>query len=144
MLAGPGRPEEWVLLLEDDVEVHPRLGSLVSSWEALEDPRCVMASLFNASVQTTDRWGPMPRAVAARPEFFLGTQALLLRRGAVARALAGWERVPGLQSQRLAALLGPEGPIWVHRPSLVQHVAMDSSWGARITRALDYDPRWGG
>jgi hypothetical protein len=135
-----GEDDEWMLFLEDDLDFHPRIGMLVDAWRALDDPRCVLASLFNPSLQAISDWGTMDRAFAAKPETFLGTQALLIRRGAAEKALAGWKTVAGMQSQRLAQLLGKDGPIWVHRPSLVQHVAEDSSWGARVQRTLDFDP----
>jgi hypothetical protein len=139
-LAAGGAEDDWLLFLQDDLEFHPRIGSLVESWPALEDIRCGVASLFNPSLQAFHLWGEMERAFAAQPGTFLGAQALLLRRWAAELAAAEWDTVPGMQSQRLARLLGMLGPIWVHRPSLVQHVAKDSSWGARINRALDYDP----
>jgi hypothetical protein len=134
--------EDWHLLLEDDLDFHPRLAWLVASWEALQDRQCGMASLFNPALQASTEWQRSRRAFAAKPEVFLGTQALLLRRRCIAQALPAWDRLPGMQSQRLARLLGAMAPIWVHRPSLVQHVAEDSSWGARVQRALDFDPAW--
>ena len=137
-----GAEDGWLLFLEDDLEFHPRLGALVRSWPALADERCVLASLFNPLLQGNGSWGQIPRAFAAEPATFLGAQALLLRRSAVRRALEKWESVAGMQAQRLAKILGAEGPIWVHRPSLVQHVAGESSWGARVQTALDFNPRW--
>ncbi len=137
-----GQKDEWLLFLEDDLEFHPRLGSLVRSWEALDDGPCVLASLFNPSLRAAAIWGTLPRSFAAAPKTFLGAQALLLRRWALGQALAQWDTEEGLTSQRLARLLGPGGPVWVHRPALVQHVAVDSSWGARVQRALDFDPAW--
>lgn len=142
VLAKGGDRMEWLLFLEDDLEFHPRLGSLVAEWLPLNDPRCGLASLFNPSLPVDAKWGAPSRAFAALPANFLGAQALLLRRHAAQRVLERWDSAPGLTSQRLARLLGGDGPIWVHRPSLVQHVATDSSWGARVQRALDFDPGW--
>ena len=141
-LAEPGFETEWFLFLEDDLDFHPRIGTHVAAWEALKDPRCSLASLFNPSLQAIEYPDTPANAFAANPKTFLGAQALLLRRGAIQRAVAEWDNLTGLQSQRLARLFGNEGPIWVHKPSLVQHVATDSSWGARIQRALDFDPAW--
>jgi hypothetical protein len=95
--------------------------------------------------------GPLPRergkgrpahAFAAEPKSFLGAQALLLRREAARAALDQWDSLAGMTSQRLAKLCGGERPIWVHKPSLVQHVAVDSAWGARVQKALDFDRGW--
>lgn len=137
-----GDEKEWLLFIEDDLAFHPRIGSLVRSWAALGDERCVLASLFNPSLAKTLAWGTVARAFAAEPKTFLGAQALLLRRGAIQWALKDWDSVSGMQSQRLARIIGDKGPIWIHRPSLVQHVAENSSWGAHGQRALDFDPRW--
>ncbi|HEY0548182.1 MAG TPA: hypothetical protein VGF13_01195 [Verrucomicrobiae bacterium] len=141
-LAEKGRDEEWLLLLEDDLDFHPKIAAHVAAWGALKDPRSVMASLFNPSLQAIEYPDTPAQAFAANPKTFLGAQALLLRRGAVRRAVAEWDQLSGMQSQRLAKLFGQEGPIWVHKPSLVQHVAVDSSWGVRIQRALDFNPAW--
>ena len=144
VLGDGGEPDEWLLFLEDDLEFHPRIGSLVRSWAALEDAGCVLASLFNPSLRAVPGAATLPRAFVTVPETFLGAQALLLRRRVLPLVLERWDSVAGLQSQRLARILGESGPIWVHKPSLVQHVAADSSWGARVQRALDYDPLWRG
>lgn len=137
-LAEPQPDDRWLLFLEDDLDFHPRIAERVCAWEALTDPHCSLASLFNPSLRPMPLPSAPPNAFAAEPSSFLGGQALLLRRSAAVRALAEWESLRGMQSQRLATLLGKEGPIWVHKPSLVQHVAEDSSWGARVQRALDF------
>ena len=144
VLADGGEPDEWLLFLEDDLEFHPRIGSLVRSWAALDDAGCVLASLFNPSLRAVPGAATLPRAFVTVPETFLGAQALLLRRRVLPLVLEKWDSVPGLQSQRLARILGDSGRIWVHKPSLVQHVAVDSSWGARVQRALDFDPTFQG
>lgn len=133
---------DWFLFLEDDLDFHPRLAEHVSAWEALGDARCSLASLFNPSLQSMPHADAPAHSFAAKVSTFMGAQALLLRRAAAARALAEWKNLRGLTSQRLAGLFGPDGPIWVHQPSLVQHVAVDSSWGARVQRALNFDPAW--
>ena len=137
-----GEGDDWLLLLEDDLVFHPQIAALVFSWKALEDSRCGIASLFNGSIPAIEDWGKMPRAFAAEPERFLGTQAILLRRQAAAEVVSHWDKVEGMQSQRMTRILCEDGPLWIHRPSLVQHVASDSSWGGRVTQALDFDPEW--
>lgn len=142
VLAEPGPKQEWFLFLEDDLDFHPCIAARVRAWEALEDSRCCLASLFNPSLRAGNFPGAPANTFAAEPSSFMGAQAVLLRRDAAQRALSEWENLPGLQSQRLAALCGKDLPIWVHKPSLVQHMARDSSWGARVQRALDFDPNW--
>lgn len=141
-LAFPGADEEWLLVMQDDIELHPQLLYAITTWGALSDSRCQLASLFNPSLRAVSRWGNMPRAFAADPASLQGAQALLIRRGAARRVLRLWHTLPGVEVDRLASVLGEEGPIWVHTPSLVQHVSADSSWGARVKTALDYDPAW--
>lgn len=138
----PGADDEWLLLLEDDLEFHPRIARLTLQWAGLRDPLCVLASLFNPSLRARTDAPVLPDAFAANPKSFSCAQALFLRRGAARRALEKWNDATGMQAQRLAAILGVEGPIWVHRPSLVQHVAENSSWAARRNRAPDFAPAW--
>lgn len=136
-----GREQGWLLFLEDDLDFHPRLATHLRAWKALSDPRCVFASLFNPSLPAASVPAPvLLNTFSANPSTFVGGQALLLRRSAAQRASDEWDRVPGMTSQRLARMFGGLGSIWVHQPSLVEHVAKDSSWGARVQRALDFDP----
>lgn len=142
-LAEPGEDRAWLLLLEDDLEFHPHLARQVGAWTALRDERCGLASLFNCGVRARSDLPAPVHSFAAEALSYLGSQALVLRRGAAREALASWDSLTGLQCQRLAKLFGRERPLWVHCPSLVQHVAVDSSWGARVKRAADFDPAWG-
>ena len=141
-LAEPGGDQDWLLLLEDDLDFHPQLARHVGAWAALQDERCGLASLFNSGVRSRSLADVPVHSFAAEPSSYLGSQALLLRRGAAREALGRWDSLAGLQCQRLAKLLGRERLLWVHCPSLVQHVAVDSSWGARVKRAADFDPAW--
>lgn len=141
-LAVPGDEREWLLFLEDDLDFHPRLAAHVASWSALQDRECVVASLFNPSIRANANFPPTARAFAAQPAAFLGAQALLVRRGTAAAALAAWAGLSGMTSQRLAQMSGEYRPLWIHKPSLVQHVAEDSSWGTRVQKALDFNPAW--
>lgn len=142
VLSAPGAEDEWLLFLEDDLDFHPQLAALVGSWEALQDTECVLASLFNPSIRANPSFPATARAFAALPAAFLGAQALLIRRATAVAALEAWAGLSGMTSQRLAQVSGQYRPLWIHQPSLVQHVADDSSWGTRVQRALDYDPAW--
>jgi hypothetical protein len=137
--------EDWVLLLEDDLDFHPHLFHHVSRWPALLDDQCELATLFNPSLRPDPDYPLHPDRFAADRASFTGAQALLLRRRLIERALLRWDApdLAGMQSRRLARIAA--GPIWVHRPSLVQHVptVVGSAWGARVQTALDFDPGWG-
>lgn len=120
ILVTPGDDEGWLLLLEDDIEFHPRLPFLLSTWPPLRDPCCDLATLFNASLQPLPEAPSVPRAFATPPETFQGAQALLIRRRGIRKALEAWDTTPGMQTQRLSLILGgPNNRIWVHSPSLV-------------------------
>ena len=162
-LAEPGLDSDWLLLLEDDLDFHPQLARHVGAWAALWDENCCVASLFNSGVRprnpvlarlTREEWGDgvgkgrtrgynaPAHAFAAQWDSYLGSQALLLRRWAARVAVRRWAHWQGLQCQRLAKLFCQDRPLWVHKPSLVQHVATDSSWGANIKHAVDFDRFW--
>ena len=132
----------WLLCLEDDIAIHPRLLHHLTLWPPFYQGRIrTFASLYNPT---------LPRAPGrpgrtwhrADPRFFYGAQALLIARPFALHALKNWHTVIGMQSQRLAALATrdfPDTPIFVHRPSLVQHVATHSSWGLPLHRAADFE-----
>ena len=134
-----GAAADWLLLLEDDLGFAPHLRAALAAWPPLRDPRCVLATLYNPGLPPATAapagatWFTTPRAT------FLGAQALLVRPAEAARALAAWDAVAGMQSARLARLLTADGgTICVHRPSLVQHLAADSAWGACLHTAADF------
>lgn len=156
-LAEPGQDDDWLLLLEDDLEFHSQIARHVGAWEALGDKNCWLASLFNSGVreatsptaegrpdlEVSALASPPANAFQVAMGSFIGSQALLLRRIAAECILHTWDNVQGLSCQRLARRYGHQRPIWMHRPSLVEHMAVDSSWGARVKRAVDFDYTWG-
>ena len=104
-LAEPGGDDDWLLLLEDDLDFHPHLAAHVGAWAAWRDETCALASLFNSGVRPRSVPHPVVHAFTAEADSFIGSQALLLRRGAAAEALQRWDSLTGLQCQRLAKLL---------------------------------------
>ena len=81
----------------------------------------------------------------ADPVHFFGAQALLLARPFAAWAVANFARFGGMQSRRLVALAGefaPGAPLYVHRPSLIEHTATVSAWGTRLHHACNFDAEW--
>jgi hypothetical protein len=135
----PHAPDDWLLLMEDDIEFHPRMAERLRAWAPLRSPHCVMGTLFNPQLPPVPAPEEFPNAFATRPENFLGAQALLLRERHVRHALENWNTVSGMQSQRLARLMSRLGTIYVHRPSLVQHLAQGSSWSVTQMRAWDFE-----
>lgn len=135
-----GAGADWLLLVEDDTDFAPQLRAALAAWPPLRDPRCVLGSLYNPHLPPAKEPGMSgPGWFATAPARFTGAQALLVRPADAARALAAWPTVGGMQSARLARLLTARGGlICVHRPTLVQHVAADSAWGARRHSAPDF------
>ena len=148
---------DWLLLLlEDDLDFAPHLRAALAAWPPLREPRGVLATLYNPHLPAAEipsfshepgkdgrdgKNGNEGKATwfGTVPATLTGAQALLVRPADAARALAAWDSEGGMQSARLARLLTAQGGhICGHRPSLVQHVAADSAWGARRHTAPDF------
>jgi hypothetical protein len=124
--------ECWLLLLEDDLDFHPRIGAALAAWDAAREG--VMRTLFDPGLKAVggrqkaedreDNAERDPQAAnspsssayclppaaccsrsfAADPRTFLGAQALFIRSWFARHALERWNSVTGMQSQRLAKL----------------------------------------
>ncbi len=138
-----------LLLLEDDLDFAHHLRHALLHWPPLTTGTiATFASLYDPGLPASP---PHTAADAhrtyfpAHPRYFFGAQALLLTRPFAAWAVARFAQHGGPQSRRLIALAGefaPGAPIPVHRPSLIQHTARTSAWGARLHRAPHFDPAW--
>jgi hypothetical protein len=139
---------DWLLVLDDDLDFHPKLRASVESWEVLKDPTCGLASLFNPGLRAFGSTGSprtsieAARSYAADPATFFGSQALLIRPDALEVALEEWDMAVGTISQRLVRRLASGDPVWVHRPSLVQHAADGALTAPGVLLAADFDPAW--
>jgi hypothetical protein len=72
-----------------------------------------------------------------------GSQAFLISKSIVKFLLHHWNEVNELQDLRLARLAGRlQTPLFVHTPSLVEHVGKRSLWGGRYHSARDFDRDW--
>jgi hypothetical protein len=138
ILAEQKPDDEWLLLLEDDLEFNPTIAKQLRQWVPLQYERCILGTLFNPSLPRTTRRPLFPKSFPTDSKSFLGAQALLIRRRHARYVLEKWPFHTGMQAQRVAKMLAPYGSIYVHTPSLVQHVGKDSSWGANPMRALDF------
>ena len=134
----------FVLFLEDDLEFNAHLRHNLTRWQ----PLCaagpdghLLGSLYDPGVAALE-WDRARAYSVAHPELIYGSQALLLSRATVARVLAGWDAVPGMQDIKISRLAARDGPIHYHRPSLVQHVQVPSTWGGSLHWARDYSPHW--
>lgn len=134
----------FVLFLEDDLDFSRHLRHNLEHWQPLRvaDPDGhFLASLYDPGV-AAKAWDAGSAFSVAHPELVYGSQALLASRGTVERVLAGWGTVPGMQDIKISRLAAAEGPILYHRPSLVQHADVSSTWGGPDHRARDFDSTW--
>lgn len=132
----------WLLCLEDDIAVHPRIWAHLHDWLPFRRGRIhTFATLYNPSLPAAPGTRPARHWLRAHPRFLYGAQALLIARPFALHALQHWDSAAGMQSRRLAALSArnfPHAPLYVHRPSLVQHCATVSTWGLALHTAPDF------
>ncbi|QJY47948.1 hypothetical protein [Pseudonocardia broussonetiae] len=134
----------YVLFLEDDLEFNRYLRHNLESWWPLRTASPdthFMASLYNPDIGAVEEHLELSYAVAD-PDLVYGSQAFLLSRATVARVIDGWYDVIGGQDIKISRLAATAGPIHYHRPSLVQHVPVPSTWGGVGHTAIDYSPTW--
>jgi hypothetical protein len=135
---------DFVLFLEDDLEFNAHLRHNLVEWHprrAAGPHGHLMASLYDPGVAAIASDDQHAFAIA-HPDLVYGSQAFLLSRSTIAVVLAGWDSVVGMQDIKISRLAAAIGPIHYHRPSLVQHVAGESTWGGPNHTARDFSPSW--
>lgn len=140
-LDGPG---DVFLYLEDDLEFNTSLRWNLVRWEPLAArPRDghFFGSLYNPDVVPADADGG-PTWAEVGVEHVYGSQALVLATATARYVLEHWEEVRANQDIRMAHLAARVTPIYYHRPSLVQHLAVRSSIDGPSHEAVDYEPDW--
>ena len=135
--------EPFLLLLEDDLAFARHLRAALRAWPPLR-ALGPFASLYDPGIPGVGTAWPAARA--AKPAGIQGAQALLLRPDFARHALRHWEEMGGHVPSRRFALLAardfPGEPLYYHRPSLIQHTATLSAWGAPLHRAKDFEEHW--
>ena len=53
-----------------------------------------------------------------------------------------WDEQGGFPDIRMSRLAGQRSPVYMHRPSLVQHRQVPSVWGGVAHTAIDFSPDW--
>lgn len=130
------------LFCEDDLTFNRYLRENLLLWPPLRARRQkehFFGSLYNPGFRPAYR---DEQAFAVRPEEFFGSQCLVIAPITARYFVAHWEEVDGKQDLRMAQLAARITPIWVHAPSLVQHVGQRSTWGGPWHQAVDFDPEW--
>jgi hypothetical protein len=149
-IEGPGT---HFLILEDDVSFNRHLHHNVTHWDLWDHAETVdFATLYNPGLREFaassknpggEGGSKEPTFFAAEPRGTIGSQARLISRRC-AEHLMSTGRGPGPNqdlrfSSEAAATFNT---IWVHRPSLVQHLGADSTWEGPGHVACDFDPYW--
>jgi predicted O-methyltransferase YrrM len=135
---------EFMLFLEDDLDFNRFLRHNLEHWYPIERvPRGghFFASLYNPRVRALESGDGLPFFIADR-ECVYGSQAFVLSAATARHIVDNWEGHIGMQDIKMSRLASAVSPIYYHRPSLVQHVGVESAWGGRYHSALDFQRDW--
>ena len=133
---------EYILVLEDDLLFNRHLLKNLANWEPLRQGYLEYGSLYNPQIR------PKACSVSGRfcvtePRDVFGSQAFIFSRKFVQYLLAHWEDRKSPVDIRISRLAADDAkPVFYHMPSLVQHVAVKSTWGGMFHQARDFDARW--
>lgn len=127
------------LILEDDVMVSVHLRHNLERWEPIGAP-ALLGYLYGASSPT--RLAAGPAWVAVDPFGLWGAQGIVISPPMAAHVLTHWNDEDGAIDTRMPRLAARLGPVYLHTPSLVQHVGTISTWGGPFHQAADFDPAW--
>lgn len=134
----------WLLLLEDDLEFNRSLRYNLDCWWPLAQARPeepFFGVLCNLGIRPLRIAGRRAYSIG-NPRYAFGCQAILMSRITVDHLVRGWSSMEGGKDERMFGLAARLGPLYVHRPSLVQHVGRQSTWCSYFRYALDYQPHW--
>lgn len=129
------------VLLEDDLRFNRYLGHNLLSWEPIV--AAIRGAHLAASLLTVAR-EPDPRStnrIVAVPWFY-GSEAIVLSRPTLLYVLDHWHEEDGFPDNRISRLASRVTPLLAHRPSLVQHVGIESTLGHAYYGALDFSRDW--
>ena len=128
---------DFALILEDDLEFNRYLRGSLEQWYPIIDQRLHFGSLYNPNVGKIYEGDDY---FLADPSSCYGSQAYLLSRDAVSILLRDWDQVVGMQDIKITRILAGAGyALYYHKPSLVQHVGVESIWGGHYHFAPDFD-----
>jgi hypothetical protein len=136
---------DFALVLEDDLDFNVHLGHNLGAWAPLQGRdgnTPFFGSIYNAADHPA-RWRPAGQPFfIARPRQVWGAQAVILSRLTAAYCLRHWAEEGGAADLRMPRLASRLAPVYVHTPSLVQHMGGSSTWGGPFHQAGDFDRDW--
>jgi hypothetical protein len=135
--------DDIVLVCEDDVTFNRSLRHNLEHWAPVMDRRRdghLFGSLYNPNVVVPPADGRT--AIAADPRQFYGSQGVVLSVTTARSLVEWWHDRDGPLDLRISRLAARWSPLWYHAPSLVQHRAVESTWGGAPHSAVDFSADW--
>ena len=134
---------EVFLVCEDDVTFNRSLLHNLERWSPVVDRRPdghLFGSLYNPNVVAPPSDGST--GVLADPRRFYGSQGMVVSVTTARSMVEQWDDGHGPLDLRISRLAARWSPLWYHVPSLVQHRAVESTWGGAPHSAVDFSADW--
>ena len=131
------------LVLEDDLDFNRFLRYNLERWKPLVDHvegEPFFASLYNPNVVPVRSLTDTAAYTVAEPEKVYGGQAFVMSVATGRWVLEHWD--DGTHDVMWPRLAAQRSPVFYHRPSLIQHREVPSTWGGRRHQATDHSPDW--
>lgn len=138
-------PADFGLILEDDLDFNVHLRSNLTSWgpvQGRDGNTPFFGSIYNADNRPGSWRDPKQTFFIAHPRQFWGAQAIVVSRLMASYFLKHWGDEAGAADLRMPRLAARISPVYMHAPSLVQHVGGESTWGGPFHQARDFDQNW--
>jgi hypothetical protein len=135
--------DDVFLFCEDDVSFNRSLRHNIVCWGPVVERRAdghLFGSLYNPDVVAPATDGTT--ATVADPCRFYGSQGMLLSITTARSLVEWWDDGAGPLDLRISRLAARWSPLWYHQPSLVQHRAVESTWGGAPHSAVDFSADW--
>ena len=140
-----GGAADFGLILEDDLDFNVHLRRNLTAWGPLQGRdgnTPFFGSIYNADNRPASWRDPGQPFFIAHPRQFWGAQAIVVSRLMASYFLQHWAEESGAADLRMPRLAARLAPVYIHAPSLVQHVGGKSTWGGPFHQAHDFDRAW--
>ncbi len=138
-------PADFALILEDDLDFNLHLRHNLAAWGPLrggDGNAPFFGSVYNADNRPVLWRPPKQSFFIANAQQVWGAQAVIVSRLTAAYFLAHWSEESGAADLRMPRLAARLAPVYIHAPSLIQHVGDASTWGGPFHQARDFDRAW--
>ncbi len=145
LVSAHARGAEMILVLEDDVDVNRHLRHNLERWSPVVSHRrgdYFFATLYNPNIAPPATEADPASAYPVDPEHVYGAQGFFFSRATARWLLDHWDEHIGAPDIRMPRLAARVSPVWIHRPSLVQHRPVASLWGGVEHAAVDFSADW--